>query len=159
MFRLTTRRPASVVNSKALVAPIQDSLINQAGTNLPGIPHNYRVSRLYRQWLKLVVLVPHSILCDLNEHIQMNERFVIIVRQRFRENAEVRDPQQIAIMVQECERSLAMFRFLAADGAKRLYPEAKPRLNLHKMGYLEMGKINYTQMIKEYFNTYILRKW
>eukprot|EP00388_Colpodella_angusta_P047793 GDKK01073969.1.p1 GENE.GDKK01073969.1~~GDKK01073969.1.p1 ORF type:complete len:102 (-),score=8.22 GDKK01073969.1:60-329(-) len=89
----------------------------------------------------------------------MNERFVIIVRQKFRENAEVRDPQKISIMVQECERSLAMFRFLAADGAKRLYPEAKPRLNLHKMGYLEMGKINYTQMIKEYFNTYILRKW
>jgi hypothetical protein len=27
------------------------------------------------------------------------------------------------------------------------------------MGYLQMGKINYTQMMKEYWNTYILRKW
>lgn len=147
------------IQSRALVAPIHKDLVERAGTDLPGIPHMYRVARLYRQWLKLAVLCPHSILCDLNEHVQMNERLVIIVRQRFREGAECRDPEKVAVLVQDCERSLAMFRFLAADGAKRLYPEAKPRLNLHKMGYLQMGKINYTQMMKEYWNTYILRKW
>lgn len=89
----------------------------------------------------------------------MNERFVVIVRQKFREGSELRDPEKIFIAVQSCERSLAMMRALAADSAKRKFPEAKPRLNLHKMGFLEMGKINYTQMAKEYWNTYIMRRW
>ncbi|CBZ27668.1 conserved hypothetical protein [Leishmania mexicana MHOM/GT/2001/U1103] len=149
----------SIVRSKALVAPVSEVVIRDAGTNLPGIPHANRVCRSYRQWLKLAVLCPPSALCDLNEHAQMNERFVIILRQKFREGAELRDPDQIAVAVQSCERSLAMFRFLAADGAKRKFPEAKPRLNLHKMGFLEMGKLNYKQMVKEYWNTYVLRKW
>ncbi|CAG9575112.1 conserved hypothetical protein [Leishmania major strain Friedlin] len=149
----------SIVHSKALVPPVSEVVIRDAGTNLPGIPHANRVCRSYRQWLKLAVLCPPSALCDLNEHAQMNERFVIILRQKFREGAELRDPDQIAVAVQSCERSLAMFRFLAADGAKRQFPEAKPRLNLHKMGFLEMGKLNYKQMVKEYWNTYVLRKW
>lgn len=149
----------SVVNSKALVAPVDREIITQAGTDLPGIPHPFRVSRLYRQWLKLTVLCPQSILCEINEHTQMNERFVVIIRQKFREGAELRDPEKIFIAVQGAERSLAMFRALAADAAKRKYPEAKPRLNLHKMGFMEMGKINYTQMAKEYWNTYIMRRW
>lgn len=152
-------RACGVVQSKALVAPVADSIIEKAQTNLPGIPHANRVSRLYRQWLKLAVLCPHSGLCELNEHTQMNERFVVIVRQKFREGAEVRDPERIFVLVQSCERSLMMFRALAADAAKRKFPEAKPRINLHKMGFLELGKINYTQMAKEYWNTYILRKW
>ncbi|EAN87253.1 hypothetical protein C3747_93g104 [Trypanosoma cruzi] len=145
--------------SKALVAPVAADVIERAGTNLPGIPHTYRVCRAYRQWLKLAVLCPPSALCELNEHAQMNERFVIIIRQKFREGAELRDPEQIAVAVQTSERSLAMFRFLAADGAKRRFPEARPRLNLHKMGFLEMAKINYTQMAKEYWNTYVMRRW
>lgn len=149
----------SVARSKALVAPVSTDIIEQAGTNLPGIPHTYRVCRAYRQWLKLAVLCPPSALCELNEHAQMNERFVIIIRQKFREAAELRDPEQIAVAVQTSERSLAMFRFLAADGAKRRFPESRPRLNLHKMGFLEMAKINYTQMVKEYWNTYVMRRW
>lgn len=148
-----------MVHSKALVAPVQHDIIAQAGTDLPGIPHAFRVSRLYRQWLKLAVLCPQSALCDLNEHTQMNERFVVIVRQKFREGAELRDPEKIFVAVQSCERSLNMFRALAADAAKRKFPEAKPRLNLHKMSFFELGKINYTQMAKEYWNAYILRKW
>ncbi|KAH9599596.1 Complex 1 LYR protein [Trypanosoma melophagium] len=149
----------SNLRNTALVAPVSSDLIRRAGTDLPGIPHQYRVCRSYRQWLKLAVLCPPSALCELNEHAQMNERFVIIIRQKFREGAELRDPEQIAVAVQSCERSLAMFRFLAADGAKRRFPEAKPRLNLHKMGFLEMAKINYTQMAKEYWNTYVMRRW
>ena len=145
--------------SKSLVEPLEASLIAKAGTDLPGIPHAFRVSRLYRQWIKLVLLVPPSVLCELNEHMQMNERFVIIVRQKFREGAGERDALKIGVLVRECERSLAMFRFLAADGSRRMYPEGKPRLNLHKMGFLELGKINYSQVIKEYWNTYIMRKW
>lgn len=148
-----------IVRSKALVAPVSSLVIEEAGTNLPGIPHPNRVCRIYRQWLKLAVLCPPSALCDLNEHAQMNERMLIILRQKFHEGSELRDADQIAVAVQTCERSLAMFRFLAADGARRKFPEAKPRLNLHKMGFLEMGKINYTQMVKEYWNTYVMRKW
>ncbi|CAJ1026417.1 hypothetical protein, conserved [Leishmania lindenbergi] len=149
----------SIVRSKALVAPVSEVVIRDAGTNLPGIPHANRVCRSYRQWLKLAVLCPPSALCDLNEHAQMNERFIIILRQKFREGSELRDADQIAVAVQSCERSLAMFRFLAADGAKRKFPEAKPRLNLHKMGFLEMSQLNCKQMMKEYWNTYVLRKW
>nr|CCC89607.1 conserved hypothetical protein [Trypanosoma congolense IL3000] len=146
--------------SKSLAATgVASDIIEKAGTNLPGIPHKNRVCRAYRQWLKLAVLCPNSILCELNEHAQMNERFVIIVRQKFREAQELRDPEQIAIAVQGCERSLTMFRYLAADGARRRFPEAKPRLNLHKMGFLEMAKVNYTPMVKEYWNTYIMRRW
>jgi hypothetical protein len=89
----------------------------------------------------------------------MNERFVIILRQRFREGRELRDPQQIAAAIIGCERSLSMFRFLAADGVRRKFPEAKPRLNLQKMGIAEMVKVNYTQLIKEYWNTYVMRRW
>lgn len=148
-----------VVHSKALVSPASREVIRQAGTDLPGVPHQNRVCRAYRQWLKLAVLCPPSALCELNEHAQMNERFVIILRQKFREGAELQDPDQIAVAVQTCERSLTMFRFIAADGAKRKFPEAKPRLNLHKMGFLEMGKVNYKQMAKEYWNTYVRRKW
>lgn len=154
-----TAQSCSAVHSKSLVSPVSAHIITQAGTNLPGIPHGNRVCRAYRQWLKLAVLCPPSALCELNEHAQMNERFVIIVRQKFREGSELRDPDQIAVTVQTGERSLTMFRFLAADGAKRKFPEAKPRLNLHKMGFLEMGKINYSQMLKEYWNTYVTRKW
>ncbi|EPY35088.1 hypothetical protein STCU_01256 [Strigomonas culicis] len=153
------RALGSVVRSKALVAPVSNSIIEQAGTNLPGIPHGNRICRAYRQWLKLAVLCPPSALCELNEHTQMNERFVIIVRQKFREGAELRDPEQIAVAVQTGERSLTMMRFLAADGARRKFPEAKPRLNLHKMGFLEMTTVNYKQLAKEYWNTYIMRKW
>ncbi|CUG94318.1 Hypothetical protein, putative [Bodo saltans] len=159
MLRLCSPKLRTVVHSKAIVAPIENSIIEAARTNLPGIPHEHRVARLYRQWLKLAVLCPYSMLCELNDHTQMNERFVVIVRQKFREGSELRDPEKIFIAVQSCERSLAMMRALAADSAKRKFPEAKPRLNLHKMGFLEMGKINYTQMAKEYWNTYIMRRW
>ncbi|AAZ10131.1 Complex 1 protein (LYR family), putative [Trypanosoma equiperdum] len=153
------RISCSCLNKSLVSTAIPSDIIERAGTNLPGIPHKYRVCRAYRQWLKLAVLCPHSLLCELNEHAQMNERFVIIVRQKFREGEELRDPEEIAVAVQSCERSLAMFRFLAADGARRRFPEAKPRLNLHKMGFMEMAKINYTQMAKEYWNTYIMRRW
>lgn len=150
---------AGVVHSKSLVTSVADDIVAQAGTNLPGIPHVHRVARLYRQWLKLAVLCPPSGLCELNDHAQMNERFVIIIRQKFNEGAELRDPDQIAVAVQTCERSLTMFRLIAADAARRKFPEAKPRLNLHKMGFVEMAKVNYTQLFKEYWNNYVLRKW
>lgn len=150
---------SSKLVSKSVVPVIQSDLAARAGTNLPGIPHAYRVSRLYRQWLKLVVECPSSLLTELNEHTQMNEQFMIIVRQKFREGAAVRDPQKVAILVQSCERSLLMFRELAADGAKRKYPEAKPRISFFRTGFLELGKINYTQCLKEYFNNYIKRQW
>ena len=140
-------------------SPVPSDVIERAGTNLPGIPHPNRVARLYRQWLKLAVECPHSALADMNEHTQMNERMIIIIRQKFREGAASRDPQHIVVMVQTAERSLAMFRELAADGAKRKFPEAKPRLNLHKFGFFEMGKINAWQAAKEYFNAYIMRRW
>ena len=126
---------------------------------MPGISHKARVSRVYRQWLKLAVLCPQSELCDTNEHVQMNERLVIIIRQKFREAAELRDPERIAVAVQTSERSLAMFREIAADSAKRKFPEGKPRLNINKMSFFELGKINFSQMSKEYWNTYFLRKW
>ena len=138
---------------------VERSIIEKAGTNLPGIPHTARVSRAYRQWLKLAVLCPQSELCDTNEHVQMNERFVVIVRQKFREGAELRDPEMIAVAVQTSERSLAMFRELAADSAKRKFPEGKPRLKFNKMSFWELGKINFSQMSKEYWNTYFLRRW
>lgn len=145
--------------SKTLVAVVPSDLATRAGTNLPGIPHNYRVTRLYRQWLKLVVECPSSLLTEINEHTQMNEQFMIIVRQKFREGAAERDPEKVAVLVQSCERSLLMFRELAADAAKRKYPEAKPRLSFLRMGFFELGKINYHQMMKEYVNNYLFRKW
>lgn len=185
-------RRCVVLRSANQIKPsVQDVVLNcrrdAMVTDLPGIPHAVRVCRLYRQWLKLAVLCPPSLLCELNEHAQMNERFVVIIRQKFREGAEkYRAPahtsgsiigaarrakesatfvdsegnrEALSIMVQSCERSLNMFRALAADSAKRKYPEGKPRLNLHKMGFMEMGKINFTQMAKEYWNTYIMRRW
>lgn len=183
------RRSTVSFSAKQVKVSTQDIVLNcrkdAMVTDLPGIPHAARVCRLYRQWLKLAVLCPPSLLCELNEHAQMNERFVVIIRQKFREGAEkFRPPVQsggigsvrrskesatfvdsegnreaISIMLQSCERSLSMFRALAADAAKRKYPEGKPRLNLHKMGFMEMGKINFTQMAKEYWNTYIMRRW
>lgn len=145
--------------SKSVVPVIQSDLIAKAGTDLPGIPHQYRVARLYRQWLKLVVECPRSLLTEFNEHTQMNEQMMIIVRQKFREGAACRDPTQVAVLVHSCERSLMMFRELAADGAKRKYPEAKPRLSFLRAGFFELGKINYAQCAKEYINNYIKRKW
>ncbi|KAG8344610.1 putative Complex 1 protein (LYR family) [Trypanosoma vivax] len=153
-------RRGFVCHSNSVAPSVQlADIVARAGTALPGIPHSYRVCRAYRQWLKIAVLCPPSALCELNEHMQMNERFVIIVRQKFHEGAGLRDPEQIAVAVQSSERSLTMFRFLAADGARRRFPEAKPRLNLHKMGFMEMAKINYMQMVKEYWNTYVMRRW
>ncbi len=84
---------------------------------------------------------------------------MVIIRQKFREAANERDPERIRVQIQSCERSLAMFRELAADGAKRKYPEAKPRVNAHKFGFFELGKINYHQLAKEYWNAFIMRKW
>jgi hypothetical protein len=145
--------------SKSVVSVVSADLAKRAGTDLPGIPHSYRVSRLYRQWLKLVVECPSSLLTEINEHTQMNEQFMIIVRQKFREGAACRDPQQVAVLVQSCERSLLMFRELAADAARRKYPEAKPRLSFLRTGFMEAGKINFTQLAKEYVNNYLWRKW
>jgi hypothetical protein len=150
---------ASKLFSKSVVPVVQADLAQRSGTNLPGIPHHNRVCRLYRQWLKLVVECPSSLLTSVNEHTQMNEQFMIIVRQKFRDGAGCRDPQQVAILVHSCERSLLMFRELAADGARRKFPEAKPRLSFLRTGFFELGKINYTQCFKEYVNNYLLRKW
>lgn len=147
------------LTSKSVVPIIQSDLIVRAGTDLPGIPHQYRVTRLYRQWLKLVVECPRSMLTEINEHTQMNEQMMIIVRQKFREGSAVRDPGQVAQLVHTCERSLCMFRELAADGVKRKYPEAKPRLSFLRTGFFELGKVNYTQCAKEYLNNYVKRKW
>lgn len=135
------------------------SLAENAGTNLPGIPHANRVVRLYRQWLKLAVLCPTSALCELNEHTQMNERMMIMLRQKFREGAMERDPKRVRVLVQSCERSLAMFRDLAADVPKRKFPEARPRLHFEKVGVIGLGRVNFTQMFKEYVNNYIKRGW
>lgn len=154
-----SRAKLGVPASKSIVAPLANSIVEKAGTNLPGIPHVNRVVRLYRQWLKLAVECPRSVLAEANDHAQMNERLMVMIRQKFREGAEERSPDRIAVLIHGCERSLAMFRELAADGAKRKYPEAKPRLNLHKFGFMELGKINYHQMMKEYWNAYIKRKW
>jgi hypothetical protein len=150
---------ASKLSSKGLVPVLSNDLAKKAGTDLPGIPHQYRVTRLYRQWLKLVVECPRSLLTEFNEHTQMNEQMMIIVRQKFREGAACRDPAQVAVLVHSCERSLCMFRELAADGVKRKFPEAKPRLSFLRAGFFELGRINYTQCMKEYVNTYIKRKW
>jgi hypothetical protein len=157
MFRLSSLRHQ--LSSSSALARVEQSIIEKAGTDLPGIPHKARIARGYRQWLKLAVLCPQSELCDTNEHVQMNERFVVIVRQKYREGAELRDPEKIAVAVQSSERSLAMFRELAADSAKRKFPEGKPRLKINQMSFLELGKINFTQMSKEYWNTYFMRKW
>jgi hypothetical protein len=154
---LTTRTGA--LTSKTLLQPVPSDLVAKAGTNLPGIPHANRVSRLYRQWLKLAVACPTSQLCELNSHTQMNERFIIMLRQKFREGAAERDPTRVRVLVQSCERSLAMFREIAADSAKRKFPEARPRLNYAKVGVIGLGKINFTQMFKEYVNNYFRRKW
>ena len=153
------QRSSCRLPSKSALVPIERSLFDAAGTNLPGIPHTSRVPRLYRQWLKLAVECPPSRLAEANDHAQMNERLMVIIRQKFREGATERDPDRVRALVISCERSLAMFRELAADGAKRKFPEAKPRLNLHKFGFLELGKINYHQMAKEYWNSFIMRKW
>lgn len=77
-----------LLSSKELTSPLHEltplySIVEQAGTNLPGIPHTNRVCRLYRQWLKLAILCPPSGLCEFNGHVQMNERFVIVLRQKF----------------------------------------------------------------------------
>lgn len=145
--------------SKAADVPLPPAIVERAGTDLPGIPHRSRIPRLYRQWLKLAVECPPSRLAEANEHAQMNERMMVIVRQKFREGAKERDPDRIAMLVTSCERSLAMFREIAADGVKRKYPETKPRLNLHKFGFIELGKINYHQMVKEYWNAFMKRQW
>lgn len=152
-------RAAGIPGSKAIVIPATQSLIEKARTNLPAIPHPNRVTRLYRQWLKLAVECPRSVLAEANDHAQMNERFMVIIRQKFRQDSEERNPERIGMLITGCERSLHMFRELAADGAKRKYPEAKPRLNLHKFGFMELGKINYHQMMQEYWNAYVKRKW
>ena len=147
------------LTSKQLLTPVPSDLAQRAGTLVPGIPHTNHVTRLYRQWLKLAVECPTSILADLNEHAQMNERMMIIVRQKFREGAGERDPQRVRVLLHGGERSLKMFRELAADGAKRKFPEGKPRINGHKMSMLEMAYVNYKQMAKEYFNLYAKRTW
>lgn len=148
---------ALVTKSRAPACP--PDIIQKAATNLPGIPHRNRVARLYRQWLKLAVLFPRSEFAAINEHAQMNERVMVIVRQKFREGASERDPEKIRALVHGCERNLSMFREIAADGAKRKFVETKPRMSLEKVGFLEIGKANYKQMAKEYWNTYFGRKW
>ncbi len=154
---LTTRTGA--LTSKTLLKPVPRDLAERAGTDLPGIPHGKRVPRLYRQWLKLAVLCPTSQLCEFNSHTQMNERFMIILRQKFREGANERDPDRVRVLVQSCERSLAMFREIAADVPKRKFPEARPRPNYNKVGVLQLGKVNYKQMLREYVNCYFKRSW
>jgi len=155
---MLTKRTGALT-SKTLLKPVPGDLATRAGTNLPGIPHAKRVPRLYRQWLKLAVACPTSQLCELNSHTQMNERFMIILRQKFREGADERDPERVRVLVQSCERSLAMFREIAADSAKRKFPEARPRLNVVRTGSISLAKVNFTQMFKEYVNCYLRRKW
>ena len=155
---MLTKRTGALT-SRSLLKPVPSDLAERAGTNLPGIPHAKRVPRLYRQWLKLAVACPTSQLCELNSHAQMNERFMIILRQKFREGAGERDPDRVRVLVQSCERSLAMFREIAADSAKRKFPEARPRVHYERVGVIGLGKVNFTQMFKEYVNTYIKRLW
>lgn len=156
---LSKRVPRSVVQSKSRVAPIAREIIVKAGTDLPGIPHPNRVCRLYRQWLKLAVLCPHSLWAELNEHAQMNERVMTIVRQKFREGAEERDAAKIAQLITTCERSLFMFREIAADVPKRKYTEGLPRLHMDRSSMKDFSTVGTMQYIKEYWNTYIKRKW
>uniref|UniRef100_A0A7S1Q788 Uncharacterized protein n=1 Tax=Neobodo designis TaxID=312471 RepID=A0A7S1Q788_NEODS len=155
---MLTRRTGALT-SKSVLKAVPSDLAEKAGTNLPGIPHAKRVPRLYRQWLKLAVACPTSQLCELNSRTQMNERFMIILRQKFREGAGERDPERVRVLVQSCERSLAMFREIAADSAKRKFPEARPRVHLERAGHLNLTKVNFKQMFKEYVNCYLKRKW
>jgi hypothetical protein len=147
------------LTSRQHQSPVPHDLAIKAGTLVPGIPHANHVARLYRQWLKLTVTCPTSILADLNDHTQLNERLMIIVRQKFREGAGERDPIRVRILMNDCERSLGMFRELAADGAKRKFPEGKPRINMHKMSFGELLGVDLRQKAKEYFNLYAKRKW
>lgn len=155
---MLTKRTGALTSRHAL-KPVPNDLAERAGTNLPGIPHSYRVNRLYRQWLKLAVTCPTSQYAELNSHVQMNERLMIILRQKFREGAAERDPERVRVLVHGCERSLSMFREIAADVPKRKFPEARPRPNFVKVGAMKLGRINFTQMIKEYVNSYIKRTW
>lgn len=145
--------------SRSTLPKVPPSVIEKAGTNLPGIPHQARVPRLYRQWLKLAVLCPPSQFAELNDHAQANEKLVITIRQKFREAAEERDPQRIRVLVHSGERSLAMFREIAADAAKRKYPETRPRLKFTNLKFTELAKMNFWQLGREYWTAYFKRHW
>ena len=142
------------------VPALSNALLKAAGTDLPGVPHRYRVARLYRQWLKLALCIPRSGLVDINQHTQMNERALVILRQRFREGALVRDPDRIRILVYDCERSLSMMRELSQDCARRRFPSILKRPNFFNPdSVVQLAKANMKGWIQEWFNVYVRRQW
>ena len=138
----------------------RDLLVHSSSTALPVLPHAHRVVRLYRQWLKLALLFPHSNLVDVNEHTQMNERALVIIRQRFREGMEIKDPDRIQVLLHEAERSLTMLRELSQDCALRRFPQQKHPDNFFgSTSTWELVKKNYVIYFKECINRLVKRKW
>jgi hypothetical protein len=155
---MLAKRTGALVNRAKLNRPPQHVIV-AAGTTLPGISHDTRISRLYRQWLKLCVLCPKSEILDLADAVPTNEKMIITVRQKFREGAAETDPQKIRVLVNSCERSLFMFRELAGDAAMRRFPESRPRLQLRKLTLTQALKMNTMQVAKEYWQAYFKRHW
>eukprot|EP00760_Papus_ankaliazontas_P020834 PhM_4_TR18551/c0_g1_i1/m.12931 len=145
------------MSNKALTSTA--AVIKAAGTDLPGIPHPNRVTRLYRQWLKLALTFPKSELVDLNNHTQMNERALLILRQRFHEGSKVRDPERVRVMIYECERSLTMMRELSKDAAKTRFPPTSKHPNYFTSSFKELAMQNTKQWFNEFYRCYIKRTW
>ncbi|KNH05280.1 hypothetical protein XU18_3684 [Perkinsela sp. CCAP 1560/4] len=120
-----------------------------------------RVLLLYRHWLKLAVQIPKSILVHLNEGLQMNEKMLFIIRQRFREGAAVRDPRKIRVLFQEGERSLTMMHNLSTNKALREFPQrTRPPINYFSttpLRYLMWE--NLKAFSKEFFYNYLKKRW
>ena len=120
-----------------------------------------RILLLYRNWLKLSVKFPKSVLVALNNHVQMNEKALTIVRQRFRENKDIAEPKKMRLLVQEGERSLAMMRRMVKNKAQKQYPATRhPQYNLFSTASLwEMFLENTKCYLKEFYFNYIQRRW
>ena len=120
-----------------------------------------RILRQYRAWLKLAVKFPKSMLVQMNSHTQMSEKAIVIVRQRFRENLEVRDSKKIRVLVQEGERSLTMMKRLTNNIAlKQNPPLTQPPLNYFSMVPLrKMLSENVKAYCKEFYFNYVSKRW
>ena len=133
--------------------------INKLNLNFK-IPHVVRVTRLYRQWLKLALLFPRSFLVEMNDHKQMNERALIVIRQRFQEGKEIKDRKRIRVLLNEAERSLTMLRELSQDSAQRRFPqERKPPDLFHLPSLWGVVKQNFKLYVREWVNCFLKRKW
>mmetsp|Transcript_24232 Transcript_24232/g.37789 ORF Transcript_24232/g.37789 Transcript_24232/m.37789 type:complete len:131 (-) Transcript_24232:82-474(-) len=119
------------------------------------------ILRQYRHWLRIAVSIPKSLLVQMNDHVQMNEQALIVIRQKFREGAAIKEDGKIRILVQDGERSLAMMKSLAKNKALKEFPlQTQPPINyfsLAPMRHIAWESIKaYAQEL--YYN-YVRKRW